>query len=238
VLLSLLFCSQFVVCAHASGGSKVTTFHIGEFGPKVCDLDVHFSWDSDIWKIGEKHEVGFSFEVKNINSNVVNLTLNIREIIVRLETDKVTGFDRAYDILDEDVSNILTELVWRMGSSTIMNTPRSFSFDVKVPEEFNKLVEDSNVELYYLVKLGGNSYYREVGGTNLQGGGQINEYVSNKGTMSGGIEDPVWVTAKAVPSFPWTYVVIALVGVGVASTVTLYLVRNRRLKKLSTFKGS
>jgi hypothetical protein len=153
--------------------------------------------------------------------------LNIQEIIIRLKSDV---FYHTVDLIDEDVSNILTQLVWRQGSTTILNTPRSFSYMVEMPKQDKPSSEDVSVELYYVVKLNGNHYYQEVGGTNLHGGGQIYESVSNEGTMSGGIEDPVWVTAKAEPMFPWFYVGIALVGVGIAGTTSFLLIRHRRLR--------
>ena len=188
VFLCLLLCSQLVVLANASSGSKVTTFHIGDFGPTVCDLDVHFSWDGDSWKVGDKHTISFSFEVKNVNPNVVNLDLNINQIIIRLKSEI---FHNSIDLISKNVSNQITQLVWRQSSTTILNTPRSFTYEIDVPKPIDQIAEDKSVKLYYLVKLSGNSYYEEVGGTNLHGGGQIDEYVSNEGTMSGGIEDPV-----------------------------------------------
>jgi len=56
-LLNLLLLSQLVANIYAVGGSKVTTFHVGDFGPRLFDIDVHFSWDSDQWRIEENHEI-------------------------------------------------------------------------------------------------------------------------------------------------------------------------------------
>ena len=225
VLLSLLFCSQFVVLAYAAGGSKVTTFQIGSLGSRLCDIVVHFSWDSDLWKVGDKHSIGFSFEAKNVNPNVVDLNLNINEITIRLKSGI---FYHTVDLISDDVSNQVTQLVYRQGSTTMSNTPRSFSYEVETPKPDEPIAEDTNVKLYYLIRLSGNFYYQEGSGT---GSGQIGDYVSNEGTMSGGIEDPVWIAVKAEPSFPWLYIAVALVGAGIVGTSAFLLVRHRRLRK-------
>lgn len=226
VLLSLLFCSQFIILAYASDGSKVTTFQIGSIGSRLCDVVVHFSWDSDSWKVGDKHSISFSFEAKNVNPNVVDLNLNINEIIIRLKSGI---FYHTVDLISNDVSNQVTQLVYRQGSTTMFNTPRSFSYEVETPKPDEPITDDTNVKLYYLIRLSGNFYYQEGSGT---GSGQIFDYISNEGSMSGGIEDPVWITMKGEPSFPWLYIAIAGAGIsaGAIGLSAFLIVRKRKLK--------
>lgn len=227
LLLITLLCSTLIIPVNASGESKTANYYIGDFGPTLCEISVHFSWDTSNWKLGEEQQVSFTLRAENIDPNVESLTLNVQEIIVRLNTDKITGFSDTYDILHEYTSNQVTDLVWRQGYSNIMNTPRSFSYEVKVPEEFSKLSADTSVELYYLIKLGGSFNYVQVGGINLHGGGAIDEYISNEGTMSGGIEDPAWITVKAQSPY-WLYIVITIVGIGIASGASaLFIVKKK-----------
>jgi hypothetical protein len=234
LFLCLLFCSQFVVLSNAFGGSKTTMFHIGALGPSLCDLEVRFSWDSDSWKIGENHTVAFSFEAKNINSDIEELNLNVHEIIIQVESDPYDIYST--DILYQDVSNQETQLVWRQGSNNILNTVRSFSFDVEAPKPLNPLTEDASVKLIYLVHFSGNTYYPELGVANLHGGVQISEYVSNVAANSGGLEDPIWITVKAEPtSFLWLYIAVTLVVAGIIGTFAFLIVRKRKLKKLQSF---
>jgi hypothetical protein len=229
ILFGLLGFSQLVAYSYASGGSKVTTFHYGEFITTMFDIDVRFSWDNDLWRIKEPHEIGFSFEVRNINSYVVNLNLDLKEITVRLKSEKLY---HTVGILSEDVSNMVTTLVWRQDSHTILNTIRSFSYTVQAPEPINSISEDTSVELYYLIELDGDYLYEEP---NAQGSGYLsNSYLSNEGDMSGGVEDPLWITIKGEPSFPWLYIVmaIALVGSG-ATLLAWFLTRKRRTKNIA-----
>jgi hypothetical protein len=215
---------------NASDGSKTITFHIDALDPSLFDLEVRFSWDNNSWKIGENHTIAFSFEAKNINPDVEELNLNVQEIIIQVESDPYAVYST--DILYQDVSNQETQLVWRQGSSTILSTVRSFSFDVEAPKPLNPLTEDAIVKLIYLVHLGGNIYYPELGVANLHGGVHISEYVSN-GLNSDGLEDPVWITVKAEPpSFLWLYVAVTLVVVGIIGTIAFLLVRRRKMKKL------
>lgn len=229
ILFSLLGFSQLIACSYASGGSKVTTFHYGEFSPKLFDIDVHFSWDNDVWRIKENHDVGFSMEVKTINPNVVTLNLDLKEITVRLKSEKLY---HTVDILTEDVSNMVTTLVWREDSHTILNTVRSFSYTVKAPEPINPLTEDSSVELYYLIELDGDYLYKEP---NAQGSGYLSRsYLSNEGDMSGGVEDPAWITIKGEPSFSWLYVIMAIALIGSGATLSaFFFVRHRKVKSVS-----
>jgi hypothetical protein len=231
LFLCLLFCSQVVIFTYASGGSKATTFNLGDFGPSLCYLEVRFSWDSDSWKIGENHKITFSFQAKNINPNVVELDLNVKKIVIQLESDVYDIYPS--DLLSQDVSNQMTRLVWRQDSTTILNVARSFSFDVNAPKPLNPLTEDANVKLIYLVQFSGNSRYEEVGGANLHGDGRIEDYVSNDGNRIGGLEAPVWITVNAEPpSFPWLYVAVTLVGAGIIGASAFLIVRRRRLKKV------
>lgn len=238
--LILLFVFAFSF-ANASGGSKATTFHIKEFfGLAICDIEVRFSWDSDSWKIGEMHEIAFSFEARNVNEQIANLTLSLKKVIVRLDSDIFNG---AIDIVSEDVSNRITTLVWRESYITFYNTVRSFSYDVQAPKPYSPSTEDSNTNLYYWIELAGSYYHGNIdmgnGVTLGAGGGQLSgmAYMSNKGSMIGGIEDPAWITLKAEPQplFPLPYVAVAvtLVGVGVLVPSAFLFARHRKRKKTS-----
>lgn len=237
--LTLLLCGQLIIVSNASGGSKATTFHIKDWGGlAICDVEVRFSWDDDSWKIGEKHEIAFSFEAKNVNQQLSNLTLSLKKITVRLDSDIFNG---AVDIVSEDVSNQVTTLVWRESYITFQNTIRSFSYDAEAPKPIRPSMEDSNTNLYYWVELMGSYYHGDIdmgnGVTLNAGGGQLTgqpeAYVSNKGNMIGGIEDPVWITVEAEPSFPWLYVAVAvtLVGLGVLSLSAFLFIRGRKSRK-------
>ena len=237
VLLCLLLCGQLIVIANASGGSKATTFHIKDWGGlAICDVEVRFSWDSDSWKIEEKHGIAFSFEARNINQQISDLTLGLKRIVVRLDSDIFNG---AVDIVYEDVSNQVTTLVWRENYITFQNTVRSSSYDVEAPIPIRPSTEDSNTNLYYWVELMGSYHHDDIdmgnGVTLGAGGGQLagQVYVSNKGNMIGGIEDPVWIAVKAEPSFPWLYVAVAvtLVGAGVLGLSAFLFIRGRKSRK-------
>ena len=235
VLFGLLCFSQLTAFSYASGGSKVTTFHIKDyFSPTVCDLVVYFSWDSDSWEIGDEHTVSFSFEVQNINSEISNLSMSLKNIIVRLKSDAYSG---AVDIVNEDVSNQITSMVWRKNYATFFTTTRSFSYQVETPKPYKPLNEDSNTKLYYWVELIGYYAHDDIdmgNGVTLKAGSHQLEgwaYVSNEGGMIGGIEDPVWITIKAEPSFSWLYIVMAIALIGSGATLSVFfLVRHRKVK--------
>lgn len=230
-LFYLLLFSNLVFLAYSSGGSKVTTFHYnGLLGPRLFDVDVHFSWDSDTWLLKENHEVGFTIEIKDINPNVENLTLSVNKIYVRLKSQDL--YHDTEEILSQDLSNQITTLVWVQLKTLILNNPQSFSYTVHAPEPYKSVSQDESVKLYYMIDLVGYYYYRE---TSAQGSGPIGggPFLSNEGGIFGGVEDPVWVTIKGVPpQFPWTYVAIGIAIVICASAITTALIiRRNRLKK-------
>jgi hypothetical protein len=214
----------------SSGGTKITTFHYNPLlGPDLFDVDVHFSWDNEIWQFKEDHEVGFTIEVKNINPGVQNLTLSIYKICVRLKSENVYRGTR--EILSEVLSNQITTLVWMEHKVLISNTPRSFSFTVQAPEPYQSISKDESVELYYLIDLCGYYDYKEE---SVEGHGQIGggPYLSNEGDMFGGVEDPVWITVKGTPQLPWLYVTIGIVIATCISAIVIALfIRRRRLQK-------
>ena len=235
-ILCLLLFNNLVFLTYASGGSKVTTFNYNNgFGPRLFDVDVHFSWDSDTWLLKENHEVGFTIEVKNIASDMVNLTLSVNKITVRLKSQDL--YHGAIDVLSQDVSNQVTPLVWVQFGIQILNNPQSFSYyDVNAPEPYNSVSQDESVELYYMIEIAGHYSFQ---GASSSGSGTIGggPYLSNEGGIIGGVSDPVWITVKGVPpQFPWTYVAIGIVVVVCASAITAGLVirRNRSRKKTLT----
>jgi hypothetical protein len=237
LLCLVLLCSQFVRFAHASGGSKVTTFQAHNlFDTTVCDLDVHFSWDNDAWTVGEKHDLAFSFEAKNINPNMINLTLSLQHVTVRLSSDMYYG---SVDIVSEDVSNQVTTLVWRQDSVTLLNTPRSLSYEVDVPKPYNSSANGASTDLYYWIQLSGSYYHGNIdlgnGVTMGAGGNPLDDaYVSNKGSMMGSsVEDPVWISVAdvAAPAFPWLYVGIGVVVIVLAAIIGLVVFRKKGTKK-------
>jgi hypothetical protein len=233
-ILCLLLFNNFVFLAFSSGGSKVTTFHYNSgygFGPRLFDVDVHFSWDSDTWLLKEDHQVEFTIEIKNIDSTVVNLTLSVNKIYVRLKSQEL--YYGTKEILSQDVSNQVTTLVWVQFGNQILNGPRSFSYAVSAPEPYKSVSQDESVELYYMIDIVG---YFSFKGASSQGSGPIGggPYLSNEGEIYGGVQDPVWITIKGVPpQFPWTYAFISIVVVICASAVTTGLIvkRNRSKRK-------
>lgn len=231
-IVCLLLSNNLVFQTYASGGSKVTTFNYNNgFGPRLFDVDVHFSWDSDTWLLKENHQVGFTIEVKNIDSDVVNLTLSVNKIYVRLVSQDL--YYGTAEILSQDVSNQVTTLVWVQFGNQILNSPQSFSYAVNAPEPYKSVSKDENVELYYMIDIVGHFSYK---GASSQESGTIGggPFLSNDGTIYGGVQDPVWITIKGVPpQFPWTYVAIAIVVVVCALAITTGLVirRNRSKKK-------
>jgi len=46
--------------------------------------------------------------------------------------------------------------------------------------------------------------------------------------MSGGIEDPVWITIEGEPSFFWLYIVIAIALIGSGITLTTFFLSRRK----------
>lgn len=235
ILLSIIISINFTFIVNASGGTKTTTFPVKDyFSPTVCDLVVRFSWDSDSWEIGDKHTVSFSFEVQNINEEISDLSLSVKNIIVRLDSDEYHG---AVDIVDEDISNQITSMVWRENYATFYTTPRSFSFEVEAPSPHDRLSEDSTTKLYYWVELMGSYAHDDIdmgNGVTLKAGSHDveNEWlcVSNEGNMVGGIEDPVWIILKAQPAeFPTLYIaVVACIAVIIGVSVVIVMRRKKR----------
>ena len=89
------------------------------------------------------------------------------------------------------------------------------------------------VDLYYVIRLSGSF---NLQGSNMNGSGGINDYVSNSGRMSGGIEDPVWIT---VPNQAQVLggnmvilagVVAVIVVIGIVAAVVLK--KRRRVQSL------
>lgn len=231
-ILCLLLFNSLVSLTCAAGGSKVTTFHYNNgFGPRLFDVDVHFSWDSDTWLLKENHEVEFTIEIKNIASDVVNLTLSVNKIYVRLKSQDL--YSDTKEILSQDVSNQITTLVWVQFGNQFQNSPQSFSYAVNAPEPYKSVSQDESVELYYMIDIVGHFSFQ---GASSQGSGTIGggPFLSNEGTIYGGVQDPVWITVKGVPpQFPWTYVAIGIVAVVCALAITTGLVikRNRSKRK-------
>lgn len=230
-IFCLLLFSNLVFLAYSSGGSKVTTFHYnGGFGPRLFDVDVHFSWDSDTWLLNENHEVGFTIEIKNINPDVDNLTLSVNKVYVRLKSQDL--YHDTEEILSQDLSNQITTLVWLQFKTLILNNPQSFSYTVRAPEPYQSVSKDESVKLYYMIDIVGNYHFK---GSSEEGSGSIGggPFLSNEGGIFGGVEDPVWITIKGVPpQFPWIYVAIGIVIVICASAITTALIiRRNRLKK-------
>ena len=235
VLCSSILLSNLVFLAYSSGGSKVTTFHYnGLLGPRLFDVDVHFSWDGDTWLLEENHEVGFTIEIKDINPNVENLTLSVNRIYVRLKSQDL--YHDTEEILSQDLSNQITTLVWVQFKTLILNNPQSFSYTVQAPEPYQSVSQDESVKLYYVIDLVGHYYYKE---TSTSGSGGIGggPFLSNEGGIFGGVEDPVWITIKGVPlPFPWTYVAVGILIVAGASAITVALLVGRKKLKKSTPK--
>jgi len=137
------------------------------------------------------------------------------------------------DILSQDVSNQITTLVWMQYGNLILNSPKSFSYAVNASEPYNSVSQDENVELYYMIEIVGHYSFQ---GASSSGRGTIGggPYLSNEGTIIGGVSDPVWITIKEVqPQFPWTYVAIGILLGGGASAIAagLFIRRNRSRKK-------
>lgn len=85
VSVLVLTLASFVLVAYSTGGTKLTTFHYNTgFGPSLFDVDVHFSFDNDVWQAKENHEVGFMIEITSVNSAVENLSIDVHSITVRL----------------------------------------------------------------------------------------------------------------------------------------------------------
>lgn len=234
-IFSLLLFSNLVFLAYSSGGSKVTTFHYnGGFGPRLFDVDVHFSWNSDTWRLNENHEVSFTIEIKNINPDVDNLTLSVNKVYVRLKSQGL--YHDTEEILSQDLSNQITTLVWMQFKTLILNNPQSFSYTVHAPEPYPSVSQDESVKLYYMIDIVGKYYFK---GSSEEGSGSIGggPFLSNEGGIFGGVEDPVWITIKGVPpQFPWFYLAIGIAVVVCALAITTGLVirRNRSKKKTLT----
>jgi len=230
ILLFLAFFSNLFFSVHSSGGTKVTTFHYNPgLGPDLFDVDVHFSWDGNVWNCRENREVGFTIEIRNVNPNVENLTVSVYKLIVRLKSENL--YYGSIDILLADLSNQITTLVWVQDKVLIFNTPRSYSFTVKAPEPYKTTSQDESVELYYLIELRGNYDYKAESGEG-HGGIGGGPFLSNEGDIFGGVEDPAWITIKGVPQFPWLYVTVGAVIAICASAITVAsFIRRKRLQK-------
>jgi hypothetical protein len=229
VFVLILILASFAPLAYSAGGTKLTTFHYSTgFGPSLFDVDVHFSYDNDVWQAKENHEVGFTVEIKNVNSAVEDLSVDVHSIAVRLIFKINSGdnvYDKTVDVLSEDVSNQMTNLVWVSSKIQLTNTPRSFSFTVQIPEP-PAAVQTQNTELYYVIEFSGSCNFKTTQG--LSGNGSAGGTVSNNGQMAGGIEDPVWITLKGTPQFPWLYVISAAVVVAGVSAIALGVIMRRR----------
>lgn len=139
-------------------------------------------------------------------------------------------YDKTVDLLSEDVSNQMTNLIWVSSKIQFTNTPQSFSFTIQAPEP-PVGTQTQNTELYYLIGFSGSFSFKTVEG--LSGSGSAGGTISNNGQMAGGIEDPVWITMKSIPQFPWPYVASATAVVAGVSLITLGAImrRRRRLDK-------
>jgi len=204
-------------------GSKKTRFHLSMLGvPSLLTIDVYLSWDCDSWNFDEDHEVALTVEVVEVKSGVQNLTVELNEIEVRL---KLPGWTET--ILSEDVSNRITALVSMSYDQTIFHTSRSFSYTVQAPLSLRDRLDSNRVKLYYVIELGGHYDYKS--GTSESHGWLDGEYVSNEGTISGGLEDPVWIElAKGGFIFPVEYLLSFMMGVGIAVIIISWLLLRKK----------
>jgi hypothetical protein len=67
--------------------------------------------------------------------------------------------------------------------------------------------------LFYLIELQGS--FQEHG--TMQGSGGLDEYVSNCGRMSGGIDDPVWITVPNTTQSTLGNMILIVAVVGVVA---------------------
>ncbi len=236
LLMSFLLFSQFVVFPFASYATRLTTYTIGEEGPPftwgyppICSIVVHFSWDSDTWKTGETHHVSFDFEIKGIDPNVVKLDLAISRIEIQMTGEL---FDRTVELAREDFDTELSQLVMRRNSTTIANTPRPYSYEVRAPTANNPSTEDTNVQLCYTVQLSGNCIFQSPSGAYLPGNGPINKTVSI-GAINDGTDAPVWITYELEPQPAGFYIAIVIVGLALFSIGIILFVRSRKLKAIA-----
>lgn len=229
VLLTIVFfCLSNPTSATASGGSKTTSFTYSTLGlASLFVADVYFSWDSDTWLYEEEHEIGLTIDVKDVNEQVINLTVYLREIQIRLKSEKVYGGTET--ILTADLTGQITTLYYMFYGGEIIDQSQSFSYTVQAPQSILRVSNEESVKIYYVIALDG-YYYFEKDSTSGQGYiGDI--WLSNEGTIHGGIEDPVWITLKTKPSiFLSPYVIGGIIGaiITVAITTPIFLWLRKR----------
>ena len=239
----ILIIASFMGISYAVGGTQTTTFaYNGGFGPTICDINVLFSWDNNAWQVNENHQVGFTVSVSNINPDVTDLTISISQIIVRLVYQITNGpsntFSKSVDLLSQDTSNQITELIDISSGIQTFGQSRSFSYTVnsgEIPFLSSGESRSSSVDLIYLIALSG-SFNEQSSSFHGSGGIGGNGYLSNSGQIAGGTENPVWIMMSQPSGQNLLLEIVVgaaavIVGVGVG---VLFVVRRKGKKQVSS----